>query len=267
VREKVKVKEEIKEETKKEARAEVVREPRSVQSEKRRLSLAGKFSRPGGLELTLRMLSAGGLSNSACVMDVGCGEGATVEALLELGYDVTGVDIDVNTNVDINRDVADPTFCIPPALPVKFGSAYALPCRDYELDGLLCECVFSLLDRPADALAEFRRALEPGGILLMSDLCSHAEGGRIEGMPRYIRHIRPLTDIRGILRDGGFIEEFFEDCSASLKSMWAQMMMDMGKGRMYECLGVDGEGMKQLKCGYFTLGARTEKKTEKRKAN
>jgi ubiquinone/menaquinone biosynthesis C-methylase UbiE len=198
--------------------------------------------RPGGLELTQRLLNSGAVAPGAKIMDVGCGEGATVNNLLELGYDAAGIDIEISEHA---KD-----------LPVTLGSAYDLPCGDSGLDGILCECVFSLLDYPEAALAEFKRALKPGGTLMMSDLYSRSYGGKAAGM---LKNIYTKDEIERFLSGGGFSQERFEDYSLAMKAMFAQLIFDMGKDVFFREIDTDFENLKKLRCGYFLLVSRSEK--------
>jgi ubiquinone/menaquinone biosynthesis C-methylase UbiE len=201
--------------------------------------------RPGGLELTSRLLDASSIAPGARLMDVGCGDGRTVKKLLELGYDASGIDSETDADADVCRD-----------LPVKRGSAYDLSCGDSELDGILCECVFSLLDYPAAALTEFKRALRSGGALMISDVYSRASGGKGAGM---LKNIYAMKEIDRLLLESGFLPEYFEDHSAALKEMFAQLVFDMGSGAFYKEINMDFERLKKLECGYFLLGARSER--------
>jgi ubiquinone/menaquinone biosynthesis C-methylase UbiE len=188
------------------------------------------------------MLEAGKIYPGSRLLDVGCGDGTTVESLLKLEYDATGIDVEIAEDVHGN-------------LPVKPGSAYAIPCEDSELDGILCECVFSLLDHPGVALAEFKRVLRPRGALMLSDLYSRAYGGSGSGM---LKNIYTRKEIYRIFREGGFSIEYFEDHSEALKDMFAQLIFDMGGKTFLEDINMDFEYLKKLKCGYFLLAARPE---------
>ena len=128
--------------------------------------VAGTVWRPGGTALTLRGLelcrSLCGLVPGGLVLDMGCGCGATLGLLRQAGYGVLGLDRQVQPQAVsaageacgriIRADMA--------RLPLAAGS----------VDGLVCECVLSLLADPLDVLRQCLRALRPGGVLLFSDL-------------------------------------------------------------------------------------------------
>jgi ubiquinone/menaquinone biosynthesis C-methylase UbiE len=200
--------------------------------------------RPGGLELTRRLVNAAAVAPGAKLMDVGCGKGATVSSLLKWGYDAAGIDTEITEDTQ--------------GLPVTRGSAYGLPCCDAELDGILCECVFSLLASPNAAITEFKRALKHEGTLMMSDLYSRSYGGKSAGM---MKNIYTKVEIERFLSGGNFSLEYFEDCSEALKAMFAQLIFDMGKDAFSKEIDTDLEDLKNLKCGYFILVARAEKQS------
>lgn len=168
-------------------------------------------------------------------MDVGCGDGSTVRFLQELGYDISGIDAAISMDDEPND------------LPIRHGTASDLPCRDSELDGILCECVLSLLDCPRTSLTEFRRALSYRGVLMISDIY-------------FRRHVRPLEEINNLIRGCGFSIEHCEDCSDALVNMAAQIIMDIGRRGMREKYCIDCDEMKYLRSGYFFLVARTNER-------
>jgi SAM-dependent methyltransferase len=161
-------------------------------------------------------------------LDVCCGEGATVELLLRLGFDVRGVDLAPRED----------------GLPVARGSAYELTCETSSLDGILCECGLSLLEAD-DALSEFARALRPGGRLLLSDVYSRARGGRVRG-------VRVLTqeELEALLARHGFELLLFEDQGYALASFLAQQILEGGSRGVFDDWTADRE-TKSLSCGYF----------------
>ena len=125
--------------------------------------------RPGGLELTERMLAAAGLPHAAHVLDVGCGAGATVAHLVdECGLRATGLDASEET-LRQDREAR-------PDLDFVAGRAEALPFADGSFDGVLCECVLSMVEHSGAVLAEMVRVLRPDGVLMLSDLYVR-EGG------------------------------------------------------------------------------------------
>ncbi|HTG83025.1 MAG TPA: class I SAM-dependent methyltransferase, partial [Geobacteraceae bacterium] len=125
--------------------------------------VAGATIRPGGLTLTERGVAFCRFPSGARLLDVGCGAGATVEYLRSrYGFAAAGV--------DISRLLIAEGLVRDPALPLVEAEAEALPVEDGVLDGVLCECVLSLVGEPLRALREFRRVLRPGGHLILSDM-------------------------------------------------------------------------------------------------
>jgi ubiquinone/menaquinone biosynthesis C-methylase UbiE len=99
-------------------------------------------------------LARGGVK-AGQVLDLGCGAGrylAQMETLLP-GAKLVGVDPQVAA--------ADGK--------IRRGSAYALPFADSSLDAVYSYIVFQHLHEPARALAEVRRVLKPGGVLVIAD--------------------------------------------------------------------------------------------------
>lgn len=93
------------------------------------------------------------------VLDIGCGEGLSLEKLVARYPDknIRGVDAETE-NVEICRSYG---------LPIQQGSVYDLP-----FDNCSIDCVFFLeviehLDEPEKALKEIYRVLRPGGRMIL----------------------------------------------------------------------------------------------------
>ena len=116
-------------------------------------------------------------TDGARLLDVGCGRGGpAIYFAARHGFDVTGIDL-VPYNVtrareNANRRGADPEFVVGDAtrLPIASGSMTA------------CTAVDALVYVPEReaVLAEFADALEPGGVVVLSDLVVRA-GANDEG--------------------------------------------------------------------------------------
>lgn len=168
---------------------------------------AAAACRPGGPQLTRRLVSCGGLARGARVLDVGCGAGDTVRLLREEYHlDAFGVD-----------PLATPSPYI------QVAAAEHLPFGDAHFDAVLCECSFSLVEDPAQALAEFSRVLRPSGRLLLTDLYSRTTRARFDGA---LGWFYTRADFEDLLRGHGYRLCAFEDHTDALKQYVAQCIMD-----------------------------------------
>lgn len=90
-------------------------------------------------------------SNSEKILDVGCGEGVTLNKIQEMkiGKKLEGVD-----NFKDAIEIGTKTF---PKLSLKIADIYALPYKDNSFDIVLCNEVLEHLERPQDAIKELIR--------------------------------------------------------------------------------------------------------------
>lgn len=122
---------------------------------------AGDALRPGGIGATARALDLCGWPKGSEVADVGCGLGATLRLLRERGYRALGFD----QSAAMAAEAAARSGC-----GVRVATAERLPLTDGALDGLVCECLLSLLPDHDAVLREFFRVLRPGGGLLLASV-------------------------------------------------------------------------------------------------
>ncbi|MER6990855.1 methyltransferase domain-containing protein [Saccharopolyspora hirsuta] len=99
------------------------------------------------------------LPTAGLVADVGCGAGRAVAELRKRGSSVIGLDPDEEIVA-----VARARF---PEAEFRVADAAALPFADGELAGYRADKVFHAIADPAAALAEARRALAPGGRIVL----------------------------------------------------------------------------------------------------
>ncbi len=132
--------------------------------------------RPGGLGLTEKAVEAAGLAPGSRILDVGCGCGKTVEYLNNV-RDMKAV------GIDISVEMAARARGINNTLAIMVGDAGRLPYAQDSMDGVLCECVYNLLEDGPRALGEMHRVLRPGGRLIISDLYLREKTGEFPGLP------------------------------------------------------------------------------------
>ena len=195
--------------------------------------------RPGGLGLTRRGLALCDFPPQANIVDVGCGTGASVRLLRKEGYCGIGLEKTVQA-CDI---------------PQVQGLAEALPFTPDSLDGILCECVLSLLPEPAMILKNFYQVCRIGGHLLLSDLYrknneSSSSGGLFS-----------RQKMETALQDAGWQVTFFEDHSPALKEYAANLLWYGRQAKDSWPPKICGE-IAWRDCGYGLWIARKDVRTE-----
>lgn len=101
------------------------------------------------------------------VVDVGCGEGAhALRLATHFGFRVLGID-PVQRHLDLAREARREAFPdVASRVSFERGTATRLPVPDSLLDLVWCRDVMVHVEHPADAFAEFARALRPGGYVV-----------------------------------------------------------------------------------------------------
>jgi ubiquinone/menaquinone biosynthesis C-methylase UbiE/DNA-binding transcriptional ArsR family regulator len=100
--------------------------------------------------------------------DLGCGTGQVTEALAPAVRQVIAVDDSAAMLTAAKRRLAGVEN-----VELRRGSLEALPVADGELDAAALFLVLHYVEDPAAAVAEARRALKPGGRLLVADMVPH----------------------------------------------------------------------------------------------
>lgn len=151
-------------------------------------ALLGATAHPGGEALSRHLLDRVGVGPGDRVLDVACGDGATLRLLRERGAVAVGVDVEPDARG--RSAVAD---------------AHALPVRDGCCDAALLECSLSTFADPAAALAEVARVLRPGGRLGLTDVVLHRAlaGPEVVAAVDRLTHARTLPGYAALARAAG----------------------------------------------------------------
>jgi ubiquinone/menaquinone biosynthesis C-methylase UbiE len=170
---------------------------------------------PGKRELVARGFALAGLRAGARVADLGCGLGTSVDLLRRsLGLRAIGVDL------------AAPAGAGAP-IPRLRADARHLPLTDGVLEGVLLECVLSLVPDRGAVLRECARALAPAGKLILMDLHAREapDGAARHGPGPCGVELLPGEALVGLVASSGFDVLRFEDHSGVLKEYLFRLIM------------------------------------------
>lgn len=217
----------------------------------------GGALRPGGLALTHRLLALSGLSPDDHILDVGCGNGVTLDDLRKAGFSHTvGID---RSEVLLREGAGHPGVACSRGDCLPFGSA--------GMDAVLAECSLSAMPHLASTLAELRRVLRPAGWLLLSDVYVRDPQGspalRTLPLSCGLSGALPREDLAAQLQTHGFEILTWEDHSGVLKSLTAQIIWQHGSLCQFWRQAVPGadpsevlSAVNRAKLGYYVLVAR-----------
>jgi arsenite methyltransferase len=215
----------------------------------------GEHIRPGGLELTARVIAHCHLKENAHVLDLGCGSGITARYLQHiLGFKVFGIDTAPNRRSEEHG----PTLLR--------ASASSLPLASRSMDLVIAECSFSLIAEREKVLTECHRVLRDGGRLAITDMYARrAEAiSALRAMSdACVSHMIVREELEGELRSHGFEVELWEDHSEVLKPLLLRFLMQDGgleqlwtkSGTTLEDATKITQAMKDARAGYFLLVA------------
>jgi ubiquinone/menaquinone biosynthesis C-methylase UbiE len=161
--------------------------------------------RPGGLGLTKQLLGLRPLAPGSRALDLGCGEGQTLEYLNgQGGVEAWGLDLEGPRGERILR-----------------GRAEALPFEDASFDAVIFECSLSVIADPDAALREAARVLKKGGAAYLGDLYLPEGAPEFSGLPWRLDRRETLA---ARFAAAGFRVCCFEDRSGELRSWWAAQL-------------------------------------------
>ena len=232
-------------------------------------AVTGPAIRPGGLALTGLAMEFCSFTDGARLLDVGCGEGATV-GFLRGHHRMKAVGVDVSSRLLKDGKSRDRT------LPLARANGEHLPFGNGTLDGIICECVLSLLPDHDLALREFKRVLGRNGKLILSDIYLRSSGTgargsaetypfREEAFDGCLSGARPACVVKKLLSEAGFALMLWEDHTPLLNELAARLVLAHGsadalwkviKAPCYSLTGSSNESL--IKPGYYLLVAQKQ---------
>lgn len=169
--------------------------------------------RPGGIEGTNWLIDQarkhGRLTEGSRVLEVACNRGFTLMDLAQrFGITTEGIDADPDVIEKAKANVAEAGLA--ESVHVQVAEATALPFADESFDVVINEAMLTMLPdgMKAKAIAEYRRVLKPGGMLLTHDVVlTRGRPGIVRMLQKVINvPAHPLTEAswKQLFKDGGF---------------------------------------------------------------
>lgn len=220
-------------------------------------SITGPTLRPGGIALTQKMLDLCELEPSSMVLDIGCGQGATLALLEQLGHCPYGVDVSANLLFKA-MDAA------PKAIVAKAG-AEKTPFSDAFFDAAFSECVLSLMEEPKLMLSEACRVLKPGCMLCLTDIYIRERredaAECAADFKSCLHSAMELDQVQALIQAAGFEIVHVSDHTDKLKQLTAELIFAYGSLKDFWGFFVGARKAEDMcacnhKFGYYMLVAR-----------
>jgi SAM-dependent methyltransferase len=151
-----------------------------------------------------RLIPPGARPYRPVLLDVGCGQGKSFKPLYErfAPRRLIGIDFELACLERAARQAAKDGL----AAEVQAGDAAALALPDASVDIVFCHQTFHHLTRQREALAEFHRVLQPGGLLLFAESTrAYIESWVIRLLFRHPMEVQhSAEEYMAMIREAGF---------------------------------------------------------------
>lgn len=225
------------------------------------MNMMGETLRPGGFKLTERAVEYCQLCTDDTVLDLGCGQGATVSYLKDK-HNIKAVGIDTSEKL-IN--IAKQRYKHGDFI---LGSGENMPFKEGSFSVVFAECTLSLMKDRDSTLKEVYRVLKKYGWFVITDVYARNPAALKEldkfSLNSCMRGLHDLDILKEKLADIGFEIMLFEDCSYFLKELLVKIIFTYGSMSVFWTAASDGcadgckfqELLKACKPGYFIIIAR-----------
>lgn len=188
-------------------------------------NVTGDTIRPGGFELTNKVMKFCGFKIGDKVLDVGCGIGTTT-AYLQSKYNLAAVGIDPSEKLLAEGEAKNPN------VKLYKGRGEELPFEKDEMNGVFCECTLSLMTDKDKVIEEIYRVLRHKGYLAISDVYAR-EPYYIKELEKFkikscVRGLHDMKELKKKLMKKGFEIKLFEDHTDYLKKMMVNIIFQFG---------------------------------------
>lgn len=137
------------------------------------------------------------------VLEIGCGHGETLAKCARAASRGRLCGIDYSPVMHRHATRRHRRLVAEKRIEFHLGSSDRLPFDDQSFDKVFAVHTIYFWKAPLDHLAEARRALKPGGRFVLGFRPGEDEGFRAT-YPSEIYHIRPESDVVGLVTDAGF---------------------------------------------------------------
>jgi len=222
-------------------------------------ALLGGTLRPGGFALTDRGVASCHWTSADLLLDLGCGQGATVR-YLDQTYGLTAVGIDPSQKLLAMARKNNPNKAF------LVGSGETIPFPDDLFQGVLSECTLSLMTDMTAALKEVYRVMKNNGTFFITDVYARnpdsLEAIKNHQFESCMRGLYDLKQVQADVESAGFEIVLLEDHSELLKQLLVKTIFEFGSMNAFwqktggACAAGFQEALKMCKPGYYMMIAR-----------